>query len=457
MRFTASEALSFVEDARSFGESVVTRANELITQNDSGKITVEAARAALLQCAAEAQRSQTGGINGNGSVEITEDERAKWMRGATNSILQRAGLTEMVRKAAKERGEEMDLDPGEFRGVRNVELAGWALEMDGVRSNSRDRNQIVAAALTGASAGSFGRSNPMQSTGMFPIVLENVMHKVLQAAYMTTPDTWRRFCGVGSVSDFRLHNRYLKGTFSKLDTLTESGEFKNKSIPDAAKELIKATTKGNIIALTRQAIVNDDLGAFNDLAVDLARAAKLSVEIDVYELLALNSGLGPIMNDGNTLFHADHGNIVTPAAAPTVTSIEAMAILMASQTDVSGNEILDIKPAVAVSPIGLGGQMRLLNEAQYDPDTANKLQRPNIVNGTFSDTVATARLSGTRYYGFADPQIAPAIEVVFLDGIQEPVLDMQDGWRVDGTEWKVRFDYGVGGVNYRSAATNAGA
>jgi hypothetical protein len=36
-------------------------------------------------------------------------------------------------------------------------------------------------------------------------------------------------------------------------------------------------------------------------------------------------------------------------------------------------------------------------------------------------------------------------------------LEEKDGWRSDGTEFRVRFDYGVGGLNWRSAATNAGA
>jgi hypothetical protein len=51
----------------------------------------------------------------------------------------------------------------------------------------------------------------------------------------------------------------------------------------------------------------------------------------------------------------------------------------------------------------------------------------------------------------------PALEVVFLNGVQEPYLEQREGWRTDGTEFKVRHDYGVGAINYRSAVTNAGA
>lgn len=451
-RFSAAAALAFVEQARAFGDAVATRASELVSQNERGEISEATARNQLMQAMAEAQRAQTGAIStGGGNVQVTADAADKWQRGAMASLIERAGLTDMVARAAKMRGETVDLNPGELRGIRNVELARMSLEHAGVRIQSYDRNEIVGMALTHRSSG------PFQSTSAFAVLLENVMHKTLQAAYLTAPDTWRRFCGTGSVSDFRPHPRLLRGTLGALDALTENGEFKSKAIPDAAKESIAATTKGNIVGLTRQAIVNDDLGAFNDVTVELGRAAKLSVEKDVYALLALNSGLGPVMTDGKTLFHADHGNIAAVAAAPSVDAFDALNVLMGSQKDISGNEYLDITPDVFLGPLTLKGKVIVINGAEYDPDTAGKLQMPNRVKGLFSDIVGTPRLSGTRYYAFSNPNIAPAIEVVFLDGQQEPYTEMKEGWRIDGTEWKVRFDYGVGALNWRSAATNAGA
>ncbi|HVJ02351.1 MAG TPA: Clp protease ClpP, partial [Sphingomonas sp.] len=350
----------------------------------------------------------------------------------------------LVEKAAALRGETIKVDPGEFRGVRNSDLAREALVLAGVQASMRDPDLIVREAMT-------ARSAITQSTSDFPVLFENAIHRTLQAAYATTPDTWSRFCGTGTVTDFRDHSRYLRGSFGALDTVNETGEFKNKPIPDLAKEKIKATTKGNIINLSRQAIVNDDMEVFSGLAVDLGRAAKLTIEIDVYALLNAN----PTMNDGVALFHATHGNLMT-GAAPSVTAFDALRVAMASQKDLSGNEFLDIRPAIGLFPISLGGAAKIINGSQYDPDATNKLQRPNIVAGMFEDIVDTPRLTGTAWYGFADPKVAPAIEVVFLNGVTEPFTDSQDGWRVDGVEWKVRHDYGVGAVNWRSAQKNPG-
>jgi hypothetical protein len=381
--FTGAAALAFVDQARAFGDPVAKRAQELVAANGRGEISVETANAQLLTASAEAQRAATTGISSGGArAEITADEHDKFIQGATNSIIQRAGLTEIVTRAAKLRGETIDLNPGEFRGVRNAELARMTLERAGVRVSSYDRDQIVGQALTAERSG-------MNTTSDFAVLLENVMHKTLQAAYAVAPDTWTRFCGIGSVVDFRAHPRYLRGTFGVLDSRTEAGEFKNKSIPDGAKESITASVKGNIVALTRDAIVNDDLGAFNFITVELGRAAKLSIEVDVYALLAQASGLGPVMGtDANTMFHATHGNIGT-GGVPSVATFEELATLMAKQKDLSGNEYLDIRPSVLLVPIGLRGDSIVLNEAQYDPDTASKLQKPNKVRGLFDDVVAT--------------------------------------------------------------------
>jgi Protease subunit of ATP-dependent Clp proteases len=411
----------------------------------AGDTTLDAARGKILDKLAEA--GDSANIGHNSPARVTQDARDKFVEGATNWILVKAGVANLVEKAAAARGETVKIDPGEFRGVRNVDLAREALSNMGINCQSRDPEVIVREAMTARSA------IITQTTGDFPILFENAIHRTLQAAYATTPDTWSRFAGIGSVTDFRPHTRYLRGSFGALDNVNEAGEFKNKPIPDLAKEQISASTKGNIINLSRQAIVNDDMQVFSGLAVDLGRAAKLTIEIDVYALLNSN----PTMNDGIALFHANHGNLAGSGAAPSVAAFDAIDVAMAQQKDVSGNEFLEIAPSVLLVPRGLRGAAITVNSSEYDPDAVNKLQKPNIVKGLFSDIVASPRLTGTAYYSFADPQVAPAIEVVFLNGVTEPFTDSQEGWRVDGVEWKVRHDYGVGAVNWRSAYKQPGA
>jgi hypothetical protein len=417
--------------------------DELVT---SGK-TVEQARAAVFAKLAETEEKTPT----RNTIAIGEDAKAKWLRGATNWLLVRSGMAGTV---AKHEGvKESDLAAGEFRGMSLLDLARESLLNAGRTVRGMDRMRLIGEALTLRDGGMIN-----QGTSDFAVLLENALFKVLQAAYATTPDTWRRFCAQSSVVDFRVNPRYRMGNFSVLDSLNEQGEFKQKGISDAEKATIQAATKGNIIAISRQAIVNDDMNFFSQVPARMGRAAALSVEVDVYALLALNSNTGPSMPyDSTVLFHANHGNISTGAAL-SAAAIDADRVAMASQKEPNGNDYIDLRPAVLLVPVGLGGVARVINQSQYDPDTvANKSQmKPNVVAGLFRDVVDTPRLTGTRRYLFADPAIAPVLEVAFLEGQSAPVLESQDGWRVDGAEMKVRFDYGVAAVDHRGAVTNAG-
>ena len=393
---------------------------------------VEAAGQRLLTKLGEGATSVAGA-----HVTTVEDETDKLRAAMVESILARAG--------AKTKDGFVRADGSNpYRGRRLTDLADICARRAGRKTDGMDQMGIVGAAFT-------------QSTSDFPIILQNVMHKSLQMAYAITPDTWSRFCRRGSVSDFRAHNRYRLGSIGNLDALNELGEFKTKNIPDGENATMTAATKGNLINISRQAIINDDMGAFVGLSDMLGRAAKRTVEADVYATLALNSGMGPTMQDGKTLFHDDHFNKTATGTAPTVAAFDAMRVLLGSQRDVSGNDFLDITPAIWLGPLGLGGAARVVVNSEYDPDSNNKLQRTNIAKGIVGDIVDTARLTGTVHYMFADPDSCPVLEVAFLDGNSEPFLDQQTGWTVDGTSFKVRLDYGVGGIDYKGAVRNAGA
>jgi hypothetical protein len=413
-----------------------TFAAELVTKG----VTLEAARGAILdKLAARDTANPT-----DPKITMGEDARDKWQRGAMAWLLTRSGMAGMVKK----HDSTVAVDPGEFRGLRLMDLAREALTRAGRSVRGLDVMSLAGLAMTYRSS--------YQTTSDFANLLENTMHKILRAAYATQNDTWSRFCGTASVSDFRTHNWYRMGALGSLDTINEHGEFKNKSIPDAAKATFSATTKGNIIAVSRQTIVNDDLGALARLAEMLGRAGKLTIEKAVFTNLLLNSGLGPTQSDAQAFFHSNRANVNSSAAAITVASIEADRAVMRAQQDSNSQEYLDLMPSVLLVPVGKRGDALTINDAQFDP-ADNKFQKPNVVRGLFREVIDTPRLSGTRRYLFADPSVNPAILVSFLEGQQEPVLETQDGWRIDGVELKARLDFGVDFVDPKTAVTNAGA
>ena len=371
-----------------------------------------------------------------GHIVTVEDASDKRRTAMVASMMVRAGVaTETDRR---------DISANPYRGRTLLALAEASLQAIGRRTEGMDKRAIVAAAFT-------------QSSSDFPVLFETAMHKTLLGAYATAALTWTRWCKRGSVSDFRAHTRYRTGSLGNLLAKNELGEYRNVAIPDGEKSSIAAVTKGYIINISREAVINDDLGALTDQSAAMGRAAARTIEADVYALLLSNSGAGPTMTDGQPLFHSSHNNIAGTAAAMSVDSFDAMRVLMAQQKDISGNDYLDMRPDLLLCPIGYGGTARVLNAAEYDISVTSKFQVPNRVRGLFRDVVDTPRLSGTAYYALASVNESAAIEVAFLDGNDQPYLEMETAFDTDGASYKVRLDYGVAGHDWRGAVKNAGA
>lgn len=356
--------------------------------------------------------------------------------GAEDSEKQRAAAEHWLLARGNEKidGKAIDTAGNPFRGSKLLDLARSCLERAGVDVRGLMPMELVQRAIT-------------HSTSDFPIILQNVMHKTLLSAYEAIPDAWRSFCAVGDLSDFRPHYRYRMGSFGNLSTVNENGEFTYGTFRDAERESITGATKGKLLNISRQMVINDDLGAFLGLARAMGRGAARTIEVDVFALLAAN----PTLGDGVALFHATHNNLNGSGAAPSVTGFDAVRQAMAAQLDVGANDYTSVRPAVWLGPLALGGTARTINDAQYNPDDSNKYAKPNISRGLFTSVIDTPRLTGNLWYAFADPSQEPVIEVGFLNGQQTPYMEMKQGFEVDGVTWKIRHDYGVAAVGYRGA------
>lgn len=414
--------------------------------------SVEKARAIALETISAADDG--GAISSHVRVSAGEDAKDKFVRGASAWLFERTGTRKLIEDA---RGKLPDVfagvsfDPGEFRGLSPIELARESLERQGVKTRGMDKMAMIGLAFTHRSA--------YQTASDFANLLENVLGKVLIGSYATLPTTWERFCGLDQVPDFRTSNRYYTGAFPSLPKIAEHGEYTNAAIPDGVKRGVTTERKGMILGLSREAIVNDDMGALTNMASEIGKASGRTLEEDVYAFLALNAGLGPTQADAQPFFHANRANVNAVGSAITAAGIDADAAVMAYQKDPTGRGFLNLQPAVLLVPRPLRGTAQVINEAQYDPDTANKLQKPNTVRGLFGDVIGSPYLAAasTRRYLFADPSVAPAIVVAYLEGHgRGPIMETKDGWRIDGVEWKVTLYAKVQAGDPKGAVTNAG-
>lgn len=389
-------------------------------------------------------------------IEPGTDARDKFVTGATAWIIERSGHSNTITEAKKvarlaHNFKGVETDPGEFRGMRMPDLARFALELRGRPTKGLHGESLIRAALTVRGDQGFN------TTSDFAVLLETAVNKIFVGQYALAPVTWPSWCGRKSVQDFRTSTFYRPGTFGVLDSVTEAGEIKHKNIPDGEKRTITPGTKANIIGITRRALANDDLGAFQNLASGLGLAAALTVESDAFALVTANSGLG-ISYDANPLFHSSRSNI-GPTGAMSAATLDGARAIMAKQKDPSANQFLALRPHCWLGPVELGGIAKQFNSSTTDP-TDNKAQGvTNKVMNLFTNIVDSPYLSAqsaTRHYLLADPALYPVFAVGFIDGQEAPRIETEQSFGFDGVQMKVVLDYGTAALDFRGAVTCAG-
>ncbi|MGN6135554.1 MAG: phage major capsid protein, partial [Aureliella sp.] len=142
------------------------------------------------------------------------------------------------------------------------------------------------------------------STMSLPGILENVMNKTLLAAYENTPIAAFDLCSVGTVTDFKEVSRYrLLGT-GGFEKVAPDGELKHGKLSEQ-KYSNKADTYGQILMLTRQDIINDDLSAFMDIPRQMGRSGAESIDDLFFTLLLGNVPAFFSVGNSNLLTGAD--------------------------------------------------------------------------------------------------------------------------------------------------------
>jgi ATP-dependent protease ClpP protease subunit len=377
-------------------------------------------------------------------VVVTNDERSKFVAGASKGLAARAGV----------KGGERN----EFSGHTLRELARMSLANQGFTAQSipADPMRMIEMAFNPYRYNSTLRPRAeagMHSTSDFAELLANSANKSMLIGYEEVEETFPLWTAKGSLPDFKTATRLDLGLFPSLRRVNEGAEFKSVTLSER-KATIALLTYGEKFAITRQTIINDDLSAFTRLPRIMGRGAKRTVGDLVIALITSNADAP----DGTDLFHVDHANLASVAARPTVASISAARAAMALQKDVDENgTALGLRPAFALVPVEVQAEMDILMASQFDP-AADKLQVPNAVRG-LATVIPEARLSAasaTAWYLFASPTQTETIEVSYLNGVEEPFMEERAGFDVDGVEFKVRIDAGVGVMGHKGAYKNAG-
>ena len=400
--------------------------DELADQLIDEGASLEEARARFLEELAKRKAP----VGPSVSARVLEDERDKIRAAAVDGIRLRAGWR--VERPAD--GAE------KFRGMTLERLADFCLRKAGVNTDGLSRIQLIQRAFS-------------HSTSDFPNILMDAVNKSLLDAYREVPTTYRRWTKVVSASDFKKRYAVKLGSFSELGIVPEGAEFKEKTISEE-KEEYSIATYGAIFSITRQAVINDDLDAFSRIPAQLGRAARRTIEKTVYGILNTN----PNMSDGNPLFSSAHGNVGT-AGAISNTTLKEIRKLMGQQKDPDGN-LIYLRPGYIIVPPAIATDAMEWMNSTFFPGKANNQQ--NIWRG-WADVIETPYVSAdaggsdTAWYVIADPMLIDTVEVAFLDGQEEPTIETERGFEVDGIKFKVRLDFGAAPIDWRGMYYNPGA
>ncbi|MDH0872146.1 hypothetical protein [Agrobacterium pusense] len=257
----------------------------------------------------------------------------------------------------------------QYMGQGLVDIAADCVNFHGRRMlNARDIDNIFSRAA--------------HSTSDFPVIFEGAVNRTLEQRYALAQPTFKRFARKKNFRDFRPDTIVKTGDFPMLEKILENGKIKFGSFGEG-KEAVQAFSYAIALNISRQMLINDDLGAIAELLTSYGASVALFEEVTFYGG-AYNGKLA----DGKTVFHADHKNLAAAGSAITVDSVGEGRKSMGRQTSLDGKPLL-ANPAriMLVGPNQLTDAEKLL--ASITPATVSTV---NIFSGKF-ELVETSQIA----------------------------------------------------------------
>jgi len=405
------------------------------TRQIDGDVALESARVRALEAVAE-RDVQTG--RGGSHVTVLRGEHEAHARGIETWILHRCGYQERAE------GGDLHLIPlddaaRQFRGMSMVDLGRWWLEnAAGVSCRGLIPYEIATRALHG--------------TSHFPEVLGNIATKFLRRAYDESPRTFRRFATRTDLPDFKQAKHVQLAGAPSLVKLEAQGEVTRGPIGEYAEPAV-LSTYARMVGYTRQAMTNDDLGAFSRIPRAFGAAAAATETDLAYALWTDNV----TMSDGDALFHANHANLSTGVlTASDLSGLSDLRLKMREQTGIEGRK-LNLQVRYLIVPAALETTAQQVTAA-INPNAPTGV---NPFATQFQGVIVEPRLDATstvQYYGTCDPALCDTLIYGYLQGMGEgPRVETKAGWNIDGTEIRCLHDFYVIAADFRGMVRSSGA
>ena len=268
-------------------------------------------------------------------------------------------------------------------------------------------------------------------------ILSSTVNKFLLAGFNGVESSWRSISSVRSVNDFKALTSYRLNGGMKFEKVAPGGELKNAAVSDESRT-ISAETYGIMTSVTRNDLINDDLGALTAVPQRIGRGGALK----------LNDIFWASFQDDSAFFTTGRANKKATAGALSLANLKAIATMFRKLKDPDGNPVA-VEPRVLLVPSDIElaaaeimGSALLVGGSSAAPNV-------NVLAGRYQ-VVSTSYLSSAEdYYLLASPADMPVMEVAFLNGVQSPVVETAEAdFNTLGVQMRGYFDFGVARAEY---------
>lgn len=325
---------------------------------------------------------------------------------------------------------------------RAVEIAFKGVDLDAAHDLKVSRLSDVFAAFgityrPGNDAEMSKAIKAAFSSADIPNVLSNIAHKFVLAGFGAVGEGWREISRPVSVTDFKAVKGVRLVMGGLLKSITKGGELQHVDLSDEARS-VQAATKGSIVGITREDLINDDLGVLAAIPERFGQMAGRTINKDVFAALS---------DDG-----VDYGASVTGAL--TLANLAAAYAKALEIKDGNGDPIGAMPDRILCAP---GSYLTALNIYQSEMLTgaAAEKGKSNVMRGILKP-VTSPYLSGTGYRLFN--ATFPLVDVAFLNGVQTPVVETANAdFNQLGIQMRCYFDYGASAGELKAAVYSTGA
>lgn len=275
------------------------------------------------------------------------------------------------------------------------------------------------------------------SSADIPDVLSNVAHKFVLAGFGAVGEGWREISRPVAVTDFKAVKGVRLVMGGLLKPLAKGGELQHVDLSDDSRS-IQAATKGSIVGITREDLINDDLGVLATIPERFGQMAGRTINKDVFGALSTTG--------------SDYG--ANTSGALSLANLASAYALAMGIKDANGDPIGPMPDRILCAA---GNYITALNLYQSEQITgaSSEKGKTNVLRGVLKP-ITSPYLSGTAYRLFNTA--FALVDVAFLNGVQTPTVETASAdFSQLGISMRCYYDFGASAGELKAAVYSTGA